>query len=91
MIQRAVQRRLLVVIFPECGGADGSTLNTSTNRSPSGMQMLPERRAPNAELAGETPAGSTTRVSRFSPTGRGTASSTRQCWFKSSRDYHFEP
>lgn len=26
MIQRAVQRRLLVVIFSECGGSDGTTL-----------------------------------------------------------------
>ena len=30
MIQRAVQRRLLVVIFPECGGSDGITLRAFT-------------------------------------------------------------
>jgi 1-acyl-sn-glycerol-3-phosphate acyltransferase len=31
MIQRAVQRRLLVVIFPECRGADGTTLRAFTS------------------------------------------------------------
>ena len=31
MIQRAVQRRLLVVIFPECGGTDGTTLRAFTS------------------------------------------------------------
>ena len=31
MIQRAVQRRLLVVIFPECGGSDGTTLRGFTS------------------------------------------------------------
>ena len=30
LIQRAVQRRLLVVIFPECGGSDGTTLRAFT-------------------------------------------------------------
>jgi len=31
MIQRAVQRRLLVVVFPGCGSSDGSTLRTFTS------------------------------------------------------------
>ena len=31
MIQRAVQRRLLVVIFPECGGSDGTPLRAFTS------------------------------------------------------------
>jgi 1-acyl-sn-glycerol-3-phosphate acyltransferase len=31
MIQRAVQRRLLVVIFPECRGTDGTTLRAFTS------------------------------------------------------------
>ena len=31
MIQRAVQRRLLVVIFPECGGTDGVALRAFTS------------------------------------------------------------
>lgn len=31
MIQRAVQRRLLVVVFPECGSSDGATLSAFTS------------------------------------------------------------